>query len=142
MTKEELLDKALHCNRCGTCRGVTQDTIPDVAFATQCPSGSTFFGCYEPSGLMYMARGLAMGNLKWNEDMAKVLYACTLCGYCDDFCQRGDAVRGGSGHRPRALELRGADPRTDPGRRDGQRADLLHVGPEWSDARCATGRER
>lgn len=89
MTREELLDKALHCNRCGTCRGVTQDEIPDVAFATQCPCGSTFFGCYEPSGLMYMARGLAMGNLKWNEDMAKVLYACTLCGYCDDFCQRG-----------------------------------------------------
>lgn len=89
MTREELLDKALHCNRCGTCRGVTQDEIPDVAFATQCPSGSNFFGCYEPSGLMYMARGLAMGNLKWNEDLAKVLYACTLCGYCDDFCQRG-----------------------------------------------------
>ncbi len=89
MTREELLDKALHCNRCGTCRGVTQDEIPDVAFALQCPSGSKFFGCYEPSGLMYMARGLAMGNLKWNEDMAKVLYACTMCGYCDDFCQRG-----------------------------------------------------
>lgn len=89
MTREELLDKALHCNRCGTCRGVTQDVIPDVAFATQCPCGSTFFGEYEPSGLMYMARGLAMGNLKWNEDLAKVLYACTLCGYCDDFCQRG-----------------------------------------------------
>ena len=89
MTREELLDKALHCNRCGTCRGVTQDAIPNVAFATQCPCGSTFFGCYEPSGLMYMARGIAMGNLQWNEDLAKVLYACTLCGYCDDFCQRG-----------------------------------------------------
>ncbi len=89
MTREELLDKALHCNRCGTCRGVTQDVIPDVAFALQCPCGSKFFGCYEPSGLMYMARGLAMGNLKWNEDLAKVLYACTMCGYCDDFCQRG-----------------------------------------------------
>ena len=89
MTREELLDKALHCNRCGTCRGVTQDVIPDVAFALQCPCGSTFYGEYEPSGLMYMARGLAMGNLKWNEDLAKVLYACTMCGYCDDFCQRG-----------------------------------------------------
>ena len=89
MTREELLDKSLHCNRCGTCRGVTQDEIPDVAFALQCPCGSTFFGEYEPSGLMYMARGLAMGNLKWNADLAKVLYACTMCGYCDDFCQRG-----------------------------------------------------
>jgi len=49
----------------------------------------TLYGAYEPSGLMYMARGIAQGDLKWNEDLAKVLYACTLCGYCDDFCQRG-----------------------------------------------------
>ncbi len=89
MTKEELLEKALCCNRCGTCRGVVQDAIPDIAFATQCPSGMTMFGAYEPSGLMYLARGIAQGDLKWNEDLAKVLYACTLCGYCDDFCQRG-----------------------------------------------------
>ena len=89
MNKEELLDKALCCNRCGTCRGVVQDAIPDIAFATQCPCGMTMYGAYEPSGLMYMARGIAQGDLKWNEDLAKVLYACTMCGYCDDFCQRG-----------------------------------------------------
>lgn len=89
MTKDELLEKALCCNRCGTCRGVVQDAIPDVAFATQCPSGMTMFGSYEPSGLMYMARGIAMGDLKWNEDLARTLYSCTMCGYCDDFCQRG-----------------------------------------------------
>jgi heterodisulfide reductase subunit D len=89
LNKEELLDKALCCNRCGTCRGVVQDAIPDIAFATQCPCGMTMYGAYEPSGLMYMARGIAQGDLKWNEDLAKVLYACTMCGYCDDFCQRG-----------------------------------------------------
>jgi len=89
LNNEELLEKALCCNRCGTCRGVVQDAIPDVAFATQCPCGMTLYGAYEPSGLMYMARGLAQGDLKWNEDLAKVLYSCTMCGYCDDFCQRG-----------------------------------------------------
>jgi Fe-S oxidoreductase len=89
LNNEELLDKALCCNRCGTCRGVVQDAIPDIAFATQCPCGMTMYGAYEPSGLMYMARGIAQGDLKWNEDLAKVLYACTMCGYCDDFCQRG-----------------------------------------------------
>ncbi|MCP4717443.1 MAG: (Fe-S)-binding protein [Deltaproteobacteria bacterium] len=66
-----------------------QDEIPDIAFATQCPSGMTKHGAYEPSGLMYMARGIAQGDLKWNADLAKVLYSCTVCGYCDDFCQRG-----------------------------------------------------
>ncbi len=47
------------------------------------------YGSYEPSGLMYIARGIAQGDLKWNEDLAKTLYSCTMCGYCDDFCQRG-----------------------------------------------------
>lgn len=89
MHKKELLEKALCCIRCGTCRGVTQDTAPDTSFATQCPCGMTFYGAYEPAGLIYIARGIAQGVLKWNTDIAKVLYACTLCGYCDDVCRRG-----------------------------------------------------
>ena len=89
MNKEELLEKALYCNRCGTCRGVSQDTVPDTAFSTQCPCGMTFYGAYEPSGLMYLARGIAQGDLTWDADMAKVLYSCTMCGYCEDLCQRG-----------------------------------------------------
>ena len=89
MTKEELLEKALCCNRCGTCRGVVQDEVPDVAFSTQCQPGMTLFGAHEPSGIMYLARGIAQGDLKWNEDLARILYSCTMCGYCNDFCQRG-----------------------------------------------------
>jgi len=46
VTKDELLDKVLSCNRCGSCRGVSQDTVPDQAFSTQCPSGMTLFGAY------------------------------------------------------------------------------------------------
>jgi len=89
VTKEELLAKALCCNRCGTCRGVMQDAVPNGAFSAQCPSGSTLFGEYEPAGLMYMARGIAQGELEWNKDLATVLYSCTLCGYCEDLCSRG-----------------------------------------------------
>jgi Fe-S oxidoreductase len=89
MTKEELLKLALHCNRCGTCRGVTQDAVPDPAFSTQCPCGMTFFGAYEPAGLMYIARGIATGALRWDKAIANCLFSCTLCGYCDDLCSRG-----------------------------------------------------
>lgn len=89
MTKEELLKLALHCNRCGTCRGVIQDTTPDPAFSTQCPCGMTFFGAYEPAGLMYAARGIATGALQWDKTIANCLFSCTLCGYCDDLCSRG-----------------------------------------------------
>jgi len=38
---------------------------------------------------MYLARGIAQDDLKWSEDLARVLYSCTLCGYCEDLCQRG-----------------------------------------------------
>jgi len=49
----------------------------------------TYFGAYEPAGLMYLARGIANGDLEWNETLARVLFSCTLCGYCEDLCQRG-----------------------------------------------------
>ena len=89
MNREEFLEKTLCCIRCGACRGVTQDAVPHTAFSTQCPCGMTFYGAYEPAGLMYLARGIAQGNLSWNKDLVKVLYSCTLCGYCEDLCQRG-----------------------------------------------------
>lgn len=89
MTREELLDKALSCNRCGSCRGVSQDTVPNQSFSLQCPSGMTLLGAYEPAGLMYIARGLALGALKWDKDLVTFLYSCTLCGYCEDLCSRG-----------------------------------------------------
>ncbi len=89
MTREELLDKALSCNRCGSCRGVSQDTVPDKSFSLQCPSGMTLLGAYEPAGLMYIARGLALGALNWDKELANFLYSCTLCGYCEDLCSRG-----------------------------------------------------
>jgi len=49
----------------------------------------TLFGAYEPSGLIYSAKGLALGALEWDKDIADTLYSCTLCGYCEDLCGRG-----------------------------------------------------
>jgi len=86
--KEALIAKTLCCIRCGACRGVTQDKVPDLSFSTQCPCGMTLFGAYEPAGLMYCARGIAQGTLAWSKELAEVVYACTLCGYCDDLCRR------------------------------------------------------
>lgn len=88
MNRKELLEKTLYCIRCGRCRGVTQERVPDIAFTTQCPCGMTFHGAYEPAGLIYCARGIAQETLTWSEDLTRVLYACTLCGYCEDLCQR------------------------------------------------------
>jgi len=71
LNKKELLEGTLCCLRCGTCRGVTQDMVPDTSFSTQCPCGMTFYGAYEPAGLIYIARGIAQGTLKWSEDLTK-----------------------------------------------------------------------
>ena len=54
---------------------MTQERSPDMAFATQCPCGMTFYGAYEPAGLIYCARGIAQGTLTWNKDLAKVMPA-------------------------------------------------------------------
>jgi len=89
VTNEELLEKVLCCNRCGTCRGVPQDAVPNAAFSTQCPPGMTLFSAYEPAGLLYSARGLSLNLLEWDSDIVSMLYSCTLCGYCEDLCSRG-----------------------------------------------------
>ena len=89
MTKEELLEKVLCCNRCGSCRGVPQDTVPNHAFSTQCPPGMTLLGAHEPAGILYSARGLSLDSLQWDKDIANAIYSCTLCGYCEDLCSRG-----------------------------------------------------
>jgi Fe-S oxidoreductase len=49
----------------------------------------TFFGAYEPSGIIYSARGLTLGAFEWDKDIADTIYSCTLCGYCEDLCSRG-----------------------------------------------------
>lgn len=49
----------------------------------------TRFGAYEPSGILYSARGLTLGALEWDKDIVDTLYSCTLCGYCEDLCSRG-----------------------------------------------------
>lgn len=49
----------------------------------------TLFGAYEPAGIIYSARGLTLGALKWDQTIADTLYSCTLCGYCEDLCSRG-----------------------------------------------------
>ena len=49
----------------------------------------TLFGAYEPAGIIYSARGLTLGALAWDKDIADTLYSCTLCGYCEDLCSRG-----------------------------------------------------
>jgi Fe-S oxidoreductase len=49
----------------------------------------TLFGAYEPAGILYSARGLSLGALEWDKDIADTIYSCTLCGYCEDLCSRG-----------------------------------------------------
>jgi Fe-S oxidoreductase len=38
---------------------------------------------------MASARGIAQGVIEWDQDVSEHLYACTLCGYCEDLCDRG-----------------------------------------------------
>jgi Fe-S oxidoreductase len=70
------------CVRCGTCKTGAR------GFEPGCPAGEQFrFEAYYSSGKILIARGLRDGALSWeDEDLARKLFSCTLCGNCAQQC--------------------------------------------------------
>ncbi|MHA1271326.1 MAG: (Fe-S)-binding protein [Candidatus Helarchaeota archaeon] len=71
------------CPRCNSCKYIYQN------YADSCPAGSHFkFETYWSSGKVWLANGLLTGNLKWTDNIIKIIYACPLCGSCATQCQQ------------------------------------------------------
>ena len=70
------------CVRCGTCKAVFG------LFEPSCPAGEHFkFEGFYSSGKIWIARGLKEGVLDWDDpELAKKLFACTLCANCTQQC--------------------------------------------------------
>lgn len=79
---ESAIGQWLHrCNRCGTCKYIFRDYGPS------CPSGEYYkLETYFASGRIAVARGLATGDIDWQESMLKPVFACTTCGSCQTQC--------------------------------------------------------
>jgi Fe-S oxidoreductase len=83
MIKFEDIDPYIaKCVRCGTCKSVFGLFVPS------CPAGEHFqFEGFYSSGKIWIARGLKEGVLDWEDpELARKLFACTLCGNCTQQC--------------------------------------------------------
>lgn len=70
------------CFRCGYCK-LTEDYSQ-----FNCPSYYRFrFETYGPGGMLWLTRAWTVGDLKWSESLAKVLYSCTTCNNCVEHCK-------------------------------------------------------
>ena len=85
MTSESYQDwkDIIHrCFRCGYCKFT--HNYSDF----NCPSYKKYkFETYSTGGRMWLIYGLINNELKWSENLANVLYACTTCGNCTENCR-------------------------------------------------------
>jgi heterodisulfide reductase subunit D len=72
------------CFRCGYCKFT--HNYSDF----NCPSYKKYkFETYSTGGRMWLIYGLINNDLKWSQNLANVLYACTTCGNCTENCRFG-----------------------------------------------------
>lgn len=76
------------CFRCSLCKMVPLPVVRHPEFTDACPASRLFhFHGYSGSGKQIMALSLLDGRIEPDEAMAKVVFACTACGYCDVACK-------------------------------------------------------
>ncbi|MFX0070178.1 MAG: (Fe-S)-binding protein [Candidatus Hermodarchaeota archaeon] len=72
------------CGKCGTCR----TAYHEEGWPRVCPSGE--FGKFEAyylSGKNLLTWAISTGQLKWTENLAKIIYHCSVCLACTQQCQ-------------------------------------------------------
>jgi heterodisulfide reductase subunit D len=80
--KQDWKDIVHRCFRCGYCK-FTYD-YDDF----NCPSYKKYqFETYSTGGRLWLIYAIVNGDLKWSQNLANVLYACTTCGNCTENCR-------------------------------------------------------
>ena len=75
------------CGKCKLCHASHVHEIDRGRFWRNCPAGSRFrFDGYYASGRLEMARALELGEIEPTPALLHSLYACTLCGNCQEQC--------------------------------------------------------
>ena len=82
---DELKDWFYRCSKCGTCKYIFNQYVPN------CPSGERFlFESYFGSGKILIGRGLVEKRISFDdESLLKKIYTCTGCGSCEEQCTAG-----------------------------------------------------
>ncbi len=80
-------EAALACAQCGQCRVANW---PSKGIFYSCPvyktEGIPKFDPFIPRGKNLIMKGLLWGHLKLSQEISDVIFQCTLCGLCEEFC--------------------------------------------------------
>ncbi|MFX1275947.1 MAG: (Fe-S)-binding protein [Promethearchaeota archaeon] len=80
-------EAALACVQCGQCRAANW---PEKGFYYVCPVLKTdITPKFEPffsRGKNMILKGLFWGDLELSQEISDIIFQCTLCGSCEDFC--------------------------------------------------------
>ena len=76
------------CFRCSLCKMVPLPVALNPSYTDACPASHHYhFHGYSGSGKQIMALSLIDGRIEADEALAKIVFACTTCGYCDVACK-------------------------------------------------------
>ena len=85
---EALRGEMKKCVRCSLCKIVPMPTIQQTRFTSACPPVDEYhFHAYSGGGIQVMALALLDGRIEADEDLARIVSACTTCGACDMSCK-------------------------------------------------------
>ncbi|MFX1286514.1 MAG: (Fe-S)-binding protein [Promethearchaeota archaeon] len=85
---EALRQDMKKCVRCSLCKLIPLPTIQQTRFISACPPVDEYhFHAYSGGGINIMALSLLDGRVKVDEDLARIVSACTTCGMCDVACK-------------------------------------------------------
>jgi len=85
---EVLRDEMKKCVRCSLCKLIPMPTIQQTSFTSACPPVDEYhFHAYSGGGIQVMALALLDGRISVDDELAKVVSACTTCGACDVSCK-------------------------------------------------------
>ncbi len=82
LTSYKHKDVIHRCFRCGYCKFPT-----DWSSVTNCPAYARYrLESYSTGGRLWLIRAWLNDEIKWSENLAKILYACTSCKNCAEKC--------------------------------------------------------
>jgi Fe-S oxidoreductase len=85
---EDYYEMCWRCTVCGYCRNVFIPNIEDGKFARNCPQGQRFgFLAYYATARFDIAREILEEKLDFTPRIMHILYTCTSCGACEEWCQ-------------------------------------------------------
>jgi Fe-S oxidoreductase len=76
------------CVRCSLCKLIPMPTIQQTKFTSACPPVDEYhFHAYSGGGIQVMALALLDERIVVDQDLARIVSACTSCGMCDVSCK-------------------------------------------------------